>query len=219
VYFRYSKRNTALTVVATLEAKPASVDSATTLLAANIPRTGDDSAVLSLSEGRTPTARLKLDRSVDAFKVSGGEPGDGACIEAGGAEGDRASFVGVTLPSIPARRVGRRGSRWGGGVGQAHVKTSVPTPTFTALRGRVVRRRGVRGGAATLRRVPVVGGGGAIVTFGRSRRGRRAAVGKTAALGFIPELVALAALACDSSRGNKRQSRSEHNKGGSETGD
>jgi len=55
--------------------------------------------------------------------------------------------------------------------------------------------------------------------FGRGRRRGRAAVGKAAALVFVPELIAFAAVAVGSSSDSKRQSGCEDNESSSETSD
>jgi len=87
-----------LTIRGTLETKRAGVNCAATLLATDVPRTRDGGAVLALSQGRTSTARLELDRGVNAFVVFGGRPRDGARVKTRGAEGGRTLVPGVTLP-------------------------------------------------------------------------------------------------------------------------
>jgi hypothetical protein len=158
---------------------------ATALLAPDVPRARDGGAVLALSQRRTSTARLELSRGVNALIVVGREPGDGAGVKTGGAEGGRA-FVSMTLPAGAARRVRRRRRRVGRGERKAHVKVRVPSPSVPALRGRVVGGSWVRRSAAALLRVPIVIGGRAVVTFGGRGRSRRAAVGQAASLVLVP---------------------------------
>jgi len=173
--FFSSERNAALTIRGTLETKRASVNCATALLTADVPGALNSRAVLALSQRRTSTARLELDCGINAFEIVRGQSRNGASVKTSGAEGSR-PLVSVTLPAVAARRVGRRRLRGGRGSRKAHVKVRVPTPSVPALRGRVVRGRRVRRGAAALVGVPIVIGGRAVVTFGGRRRSGRAAV-------------------------------------------
>jgi len=132
-----SEGNAALAILSTLETKHTGVHSAATLLTSNVPSASNSRAILTLTKGSTPTARLELNRRVNAFEIIGGQPRDGACIKTGGAKGSRAGLASMTLPRvasrarpIASRRLRRRGRGRSRAIRKAHVKAGVPTPAI-----------------------------------------------------------------------------------------
>jgi len=126
-------------VIGKLVARRASVDCTTALLAAYVPCTGDNSAILPSADRGTSTARFKFVGSVEALKIGRetARANNGACSETHGAK-LRGCWARFTLPDMAGGVRRRRG----GVVGllfAAHLVVR-PFPLVFALRG----RRGMR---------------------------------------------------------------------------